>query len=230
MALERLGLVKTTLIDYPGEVASTLFTAGCNLRCPYCHNPELLHGSPPKSFVPAGFILEFLEKRRSVLGGVCITGGEPLLHPEIGILVESIRALGLKVKIDTNGTFPERLQELKTDYIAMDIKTVPERYGELAPVNGKSEKLAEDLEKSIVYIMKHACDYEFRTTVIPSFVDEEVIEKIAVRLKGARRYILTPFNPENTYDMSLRKTVPPSTAFMERLRQIASSRVPTAIR
>jgi len=149
--LDRLGLQKTSLLDFPGEVAATVFTQGCNLRCPYCHNPEL--AVPPASRPQRNHMSsagdaefedskigiveldEFLSRRTKVLGGVCITGGEPLIHEDIGELARLIRSHGLKVKLDTNGTYPERLEELLCsgllDYVAMDLKTAPELYGRL---------------------------------------------------------------------------------------------------
>ena len=126
-------MLKTTLLDFPGEVAAAVFTPGCNLRCPYCHNPELVRPPFPDEMISLEKLGVFLEKRASLLGGVCITGGEPLLHDNIGDLVSLIRSHGLKVKLDTNGTFPERLARIDADYIAMDLKTDPEKYHRLLP-------------------------------------------------------------------------------------------------
>jgi pyruvate formate lyase activating enzyme len=133
--LDRVGLQKTTLLDFPGEVAATVFIPGCNLRCPYCHNPGLVSPPFPEDMIPVGELDAFLSRRARVLGGVCITGGEPLVHPDIGSLVGIIRSHGLQVKLDTNGTFPGRLEELLAsglvDYVAMDIKTAPDLYDTL---------------------------------------------------------------------------------------------------
>ena len=154
MALSNLGLVKTSLIDFPGEVAAVVFSFGCNLRCPFCHNPTLVNGSHPEDFISRGEILSFLKKRRNVLGGVCITGGEPLLHSDLVLLITEIKALGLKVKLDTNGTVPDRLREVKADYVAIDFKTSPEKYGLLigTDANGKpaadSQAIAERVRNS----------------------------------------------------------------------------------
>jgi pyruvate formate lyase activating enzyme len=128
MALSSLGLIKTSLIDFPGEVAAVLFTFGCNLRCPYCQNPALVTGPPPRDFISREEVRAFLKKRKDVLGGVCITGGEPLLHSDLGELIGEIKSLGLKVKLDTNGTIPERLREANVDYVAIDFKTSLEKY------------------------------------------------------------------------------------------------------
>ena len=128
MALKKLGFIKTSLLDFPGQVSAVIFTPSCNLRCPYCHNPELVSGSLPPDLIQKETVLQHLEKRKSILGGVCITGGEPLLHPELPDLIESIHSLGLKVKVDTNGTRPDKLPPLKADYLAMDIKTDPKKY------------------------------------------------------------------------------------------------------
>ncbi len=128
----RIGLVKTSLVDFPAEVAAALFIRGCNLRCPYCHNPELVLGPEPPGLLDPEEVLAFLHRRKNVLGGVCVSGGEPLLHPELPEFLREIRHLGLKVKLDTTGTLPEALGRIEADYIAMDLKTVPEKYGLLA--------------------------------------------------------------------------------------------------
>lgn len=129
MALGRVGLLKTTLADFPGEVAATVFTPGCNLRCGFCHNPEFI--SPPYAYglLSLEEVKRYLEKRANLLGGVCITGGEPLLHEDLYDFVFFIKKLGLKVKLDTNGTFPDRIDTGAVDYLAMDVKTVPAKYG-----------------------------------------------------------------------------------------------------
>ena len=111
------GIQKSTLLDFPGEIASTLFTLGCNLRCPYCHNPELVESINTSTLLSWDTIIKYLKKRKNVLGGVCITGGEPLLTPQIEDIIKEIHNLGLKVKIDTNGTLPETLKNLRVDFV-----------------------------------------------------------------------------------------------------------------
>ncbi|TVR85141.1 MAG: anaerobic ribonucleoside-triphosphate reductase activating protein, partial [Spirochaetaceae bacterium] len=135
MALQYLGLRKTSLIDFPGRLAAVVFTHGCPLRCPFCHNPELVQGPLPESFLPAAEVLAFLRKRANLLSGVVISGGEPLLHADLPQLITKIGALGLGVKVDTSGALPQSLAEIlrleAVTYVAMDIKTAPGRYPEL---------------------------------------------------------------------------------------------------
>ncbi|SIP87738.1 pyruvate formate lyase activating enzyme [Alkalispirochaeta americana] len=170
MPLERLGIQKTTLLDYPGRVAAVLFTHGCPLRCPYCHNPELITGPEPDSFIPRGEIFEILERRKHLLQGVVITGGEPLLHQDLGDLVEEIASLGLAVKLDTSGAFPERLQEIlgnhPIDLVALDLKTAPGQYHR---VGGSGEAILQSLE----VLRSWGGRYLLRTTLAPQVVTDQ---------------------------------------------------------
>lgn len=212
----RLGLQKTTLLDYPGEVACTLFFSGCNFRCPYCHNPELLTGSPPADFLSKSEIIHFLRKRKNVLGGVCITGGEPLLYPHIHDLIEEIHSLELKVKLDTNGSFPEKLKNADVDFIAMDVKTSPSKY----PLLGGTAALdTEKVLESIKIILTKETPHEFRTTVVPDLVDTEEMWEIARLLEGADNYALAQYNPNITLDPLFANITPYSD---EKLRQLAA--------
>jgi pyruvate formate lyase activating enzyme len=200
----KFGLVKTSLIDYPGAVAAALFTCGCNLRCPYCHNPALVEGPVPENMLPADEVLRFLHTRRKVLEGVCISGGEPLLHAELPDFIREVRSLGYKVKIDTNGSMPDTLKALAVDYIAMDIKTAPEKYAELLCGSSKqrvlSAEIAVAVRESAAYIIGSGIDHELRTTVSPGIFLEEDIPEIAILVRGARRYILTGMKPDITLD------------------------------
>lgn len=194
------GLQKVTLLDYPENVASTIFIGGCNLRCPYCHNPELV--IPDKSFpvIKLNEIYDYLDHRKNLLNGVCITGGEPLLYPEIINMIEKIKSYGLKVKIDTNGTNPGLLKSLKVDYIAMDIKTSFEKYI-LMGYTGQGE-ITELISESINYIINSGIEHEFRTTIVPEIVDLIDIKQITGIIKNCNRYFLQQFkitkilNPE----------------------------------
>ncbi len=192
------GLIKTSLIDYPGEVAAVLFTRGCNLRCPYCHNPELVEGDEPAGMIPFRKIMDFLASRRNVLGGVCVTGGEPLLHPEIPDVIRELRRSGLKVKLDTNGTLPDRLAGIEADYVAMDLKTAPEKYGLVAGPGMPG--CAEAVRESVRILMSSGRDYEFRTTLGPGIVDIEDIRELARLTAGARAYTLAQYRPGKTLD------------------------------
>ena len=161
------GMQKLTLLDYPEHTACTLFVAGCNFKCPFCHNSELLSGDV--SFYDEAEIFAFLKKRVGVLEGVCVTGGEPTLYGDLDRFLGDIKALGYKIKLDTNGYAPDRLSALidagLLDYIAMDVKNSPARYAETAGLDGFGARFdIENIERSVDIIMRSGVDYEFRTT------------------------------------------------------------------
>lgn len=187
------GLQRLTLLDYPGKVACTVFTGGCNLRCPYCHNAPLVLGAPEEELSGADFFA-FLQKRRGVLDGVCVSGGEPLLQPELPDFLRRIRELGFLVKLDTNGCFPDRLGEIVSrglaDYVAMDLKSSPEGY---ARAVGAKEFDFAPVGESIELLLSGRVDYEFRTTVVRELHDEAVLREAARTIRGARRYFLQRF-------------------------------------
>jgi len=186
------GLQKTTLLDYPGKVACTVFLAGCNLRCPFCHNASLVTRPCPNQMREAEFFA-FLKKRKGILDGVCVTGGEPTLRPGLPEFLESIKALGYGVKLDTNGTNPALLSGLLrrglVDYVAMDIKASPNRYREVC---GGVDVL-EAVQKSVLVLMDSGVDYEFRTTCVKPFHDEASLAQIGQWLQGAKQYYLQAF-------------------------------------
>ncbi len=187
------GFQKLTLLDFPGTVACTLFTKGCNLRCPFCHNASLVTSTPLPEY-PEEEILSFLKKRQGILEGVCITGGEPLLHPSLPDFIKKVKTLGFKVKLDTNGTFPERLSSLISenllDYVAMDIKNSFEKY----PLTTGCESInLSDIKKSIDLLMEGSIPYEFRTTVCAELHTTEDILSIARRIRGSEKYFLQNF-------------------------------------
>ena len=159
------GLLKLTLLDYPTKTACTLFTAGCNFRCPFCHNGSLVLNKAEE--IPQDEIFAFLKKRQGLLDGVCITGGEPLLNPDISEFIKRVRELGYSVKLDTNGSFPDRLIELAEngliDYVAMDIKSSPEGYSKAV---GLKDFDVTPNDKSIKFLLTGKVDYEFRTTAV----------------------------------------------------------------
>jgi len=196
------GLQKTTLIDYPGKIAAIVFTRGCNFRCRYCHNPELVDPEVYYPEISQEKIIDFLEKRRNVLEGVVITGGEPLIHSDIKDFLKKLRGLDYAVKLDTNGSNPVLLKELIAekliDYIAMDLKHLPERYHEITP----SQPDIKKIKQSIAVIKKSGLPYEFRTTVLPRFFKKEDFEKIGKLLKGVKAYYLQQFRPIKTLDSS----------------------------
>ena len=188
------GMQKLTLLDYPGKVACTVFLSGCNLRCPYCHNPGLvLPDQINAPGMPEADVVSILGQRKGKLDGVCITGGEPTLQPELPEFLEKIRNLGYAIKLDTNGTNPGMLQGLLRDgilaYVAMDIKNSPHRYAEAC---GGVDILSE-VQESVLLLQDSPTDYEFRTTVCKPLHTEKEMEEIGRWLKGAKRYFLQPF-------------------------------------
>lgn len=189
-----------SLIDYPGRICAIVFTQGCNFRCPYCHNPELVIPSLYREAMAEDKVFSFLEKRRGKLDAVNITGGEPTLQPDLIEFIKRVRSLGYMVKIDTNGSFPEVLRELidgkLLDYIAMDVKAPLEKYGEVTGSSIAPENIAE----SIKLIMDSGIDYEFRTTIVKSLLTERDIEKIGILTGGARCHVLQKFVPSKTLD------------------------------
>lgn len=218
MSLTHAALLKTTLLDYPGEVASVIFTPRCNLRCPYCHNPSLVTDTEKSgNLIPLIDIKNFLYKRKKLIGAVVISGGEPLLHDDIGELVDFIKSLELKVKIDTNGLYPDKLRNIKADYIAMDVKTSPEHYYRLG-LQGNRDKLKQSIE----YILGSGIEHEFRTTVTEDIVTEEDIIKLIPLLKGANHWYFTPFQPGETLDPDYSAKEPPSITYMESLLSLVS--------
>lgn len=189
------GLQKLTLLDFPGKVACTVFTSGCNMRCPFCQNASLVLGHEHENFMSEDEFFAFLEKRKGVLDGVCLTGGEPLLQKDILQFMEKVKSKGFAVKLDTNGYLPDRLQEALEsgvlDYVAMDIKNSKESYQKTIGV--KDFDLTR-IEKSVELLVNGSVDYEFRTTVVQELHSEEDMKSIAKWLKGAKRYYLQCFS------------------------------------
>ena len=188
------GLQKLTLLDYPGRVACTVFTAGCNFRCPFCHNaPLVLPGLLREDFTQED-VLRFLKKRQGVLDGVAITGGEPLIHSQIDDFLKKVRELGFLIKLDTNGSFPEHLIRVVeaglVDRVAMDIKNAPELYGHTIGIDNYD--LAE-IEQSRSFLMEGHVDYEFRTTVTKGLHTKESLVSAAKWIEGAKEYYLQQF-------------------------------------
>ena len=188
------GLQKLTLLDYPGNMAATVFTGGCNFRCPFCHNRSLVFLNENDSEISTEDILDYLDNRKKILDGVCITGGEPLLHKGITDFIRKIRSLGLKVKLDTNGSNFKALKELidegLLDYVAVDIKNCPEKYAETI---GLENFDLSEVEKTKDYLLEGHVDYEFRTTVVKEFHEVKDFEKIGRWIEGAKNYYLQNF-------------------------------------
>lgn len=189
--MQILGFLKTTLLDYPGHVAATVFTGGCNFRCPFCHNGDLvLHPETVPAFTEEE-IFSHLKKRRNILDGVCITGGEPTLHSDLRDFILKVRALGYLIKLDTNGYRPEVLiplcEEGLIDYVAMDIKQAPSHYNDISCM---SSFHIECISKSVDYLLHGTIPYEFRTTLVKELHTEADIQEIGQFLAGADNYFL----------------------------------------
>lgn len=188
------GFQKLTLLDYPGKVACTLFTAGCNLRCPFCHNASLVTHIDNTNIYIKEEILSYLKKRQGILEGVCISGGEPLLQPDIEDFICEVKAIGYKVKLDTNGFYPDKLISLVNkgliDYVAVDFKNTYEKY----PLTTGIENLdISPFKKTVEFLLGGKVDYEFRTTVVKGIHETQDIVEIAKTIKGAPRYFLQSF-------------------------------------
>ena len=188
------GLQKMTLLDFPGRVACTVFTAGCNFRCPFCHNAPLVTEIEESTPYSPEEVLKFLEKRKGLLDGVALTGGEPLLQPGVSEWLEQVKALGFAVKLDTNGSSPDKLADLVSrglvDYVAMDIKNSEEKYPLTA---GIQPDMLPAIRKSVSFLLSGTVDYEFRTTITAEFHEVSDFKKIGEWIHGAKRYFLQPF-------------------------------------
>ena len=188
------GIQKLTLLDYPDKTACTLFAIGCDFRCPFCHNASLLSTAKSRQKVSGKEIFDFLKMREGLLDGVCISGGEPLLHDDIGAFISEIKELGYLVKLDTNGSRPGKLEKLissgAVDYIAMDIKNAPEKYAVTIGVPGYD---ISPVEESITLLLSCNVPYEFRTTVVSDFHTGDDLLAIASWIAGAKKYTLQKF-------------------------------------
>lgn len=188
------GLQKLTLLDYPGQVACTIFTAGCNFRCPFCHNASLVIDTYKNKIITEDEIFLFLKKRQGILDGVCVTGGEPLIQTGVETFLGKIKEMGFQVKLDTNGSFPDKLKKLVeaglVDYVAMDIKNSPESYGKTIGIDNYDMK---NIKRSVEYLMSDVVSYEFRTTVVRQFHQRGDFESIAKWIAGADKYYLQQF-------------------------------------
>lgn len=220
------GLQKTTLIDYPGKIASIVFTAGCNFNCQYCYNPELRHFSPKLSEEE---FFSFLDKRIGQIDAVTVTGGEPTVQPDLFEFIQKIKQRGFLVKLDTNGTNPSVVETLLhaklIDYVAMDIKAPLERYREVANcfVNERA------IRTTIALIISASPDYEFRTTVVSGQLDLDDMEKIGVLIRGAKRHYLQRFVPtDNLNDPSFASLQAPSDGDMAAMRSVIAAYVTDA--
>jgi pyruvate formate lyase activating enzyme len=227
-------IIPTSLIDWEGMVVSTLYVGGCNFRCPFCYNVDLVINAKQFSEIPEKDILNFLLERKDFIDGICLSGGEPTIYADLSQFLSKIKNYNLKIKLDTNGSNPDRLATIiereLIDFVAMDIKSClqPEEYKKVSGIT--DEKIITNIKKSIDIISNSETDYEFRTTVVPVFHDVTAIEGIAREIKGARKYVLQNFiTTEKLLDNKLADIKPYSTIQMEKLKKIAESYVERCI-
>ena len=189
-----LGMEKMSLVDFDGLVAATLFTGGCNFKCGFCHNSLLVNSFMDLPEISEEEILSYLKKRFGILDGVCVSGGEPTLNSDLPIFIEKLKAIGYKVKLDTNGTNPEMVKSLAkdklVDYFAMDIKNDKDNY---AKIIGFDEYNTDKVEKTVEFFLSGKVDYEFRTTLVKQFHEKQNILNIGQWIKGAKKYFLQKF-------------------------------------
>lgn len=220
------GIQKTSLIDYPGKVCAVIFTACCNMRCPFCQNPDLVLNSSEFPELDEEKIISFLKERKEWIDGVCITGGEPLIYADIIELIKKIKLIGLLVKVDTNGLNPELLSKLidakLVDYIAMDIKSDLEHYQ--AACGGRIS--LEKIKKSVELIKKSSIEYEFRSTIVPDFFNEEIVANIGEWLFGSKRFFLQQFRSSTPLlDKSFDGKTPYEGKVLEKFRDILKKNI-----
>lgn len=213
------GIQKLTLLDFPGKLACTVFTSGCNFRCPFCHNASLVLPGMSEH-IDESEVFSFLKKREGILEGVCITGGEPCLQSDLESFIEKVKALGFSVKLDTNGSFPEKLSALLEkgllDYVAMDIKTSPERYAEVTGVTNKS--FFENVKKSVELLKECGIPHEFRTTTAKELQKAEDFLKIGQWLRGEKRYFIQQY--ESSGELVGKEMTPYEKAELEEFKKL----------
>jgi len=216
------------MLDWPGRLSTTVFLAGCNLRCPFCHNPDLVVGSPRGETVDD--LLAHVRERRTWLDGVVVTGGEPCIDPHLPQLLSAVRAEGMPVKLDTNGTAPEVLRSLISDglvdFVALDIKAGPERYQRATGI----PDMWPAVEKSIALLLESGIDHEFRTTCYPPAAGPDDLVHIAARLAGGRRYVLQQFRAVRTLDPAAVSVRPHSAETLNTAALRCSTFLPTVVR
>lgn len=202
------GIQKTSLVDFSPNIVSTIFFGGCNLRCPYCHNKDLVLDSKALKEIKEEKILDFLVKRKKILDGVCISGGEPTLYAGLTPFIHKVKKLGLKIKLDTNGTNPNKVEVLLKnnliDYVAIDIKSDKRNYKQATNSNIDVDKI----EDTIKLIQKYNIEYELRTTVVPGLFNKEIAERIGEWFGDKCDYYIQQFRPESTLDENFKNIKP----------------------
>ncbi len=218
--VEIKGLEKFAPLDFPGFISSTVFLAGCNFRCPYCHNADLVLRPESLRATPLDYFVSYLDSRQGWLEAVCISGGEPLLQEDLEVLCRVIKDRNLLVKVDTNGSFPERLEELMgkklVDYVAMDVKAPLRRYAQVV----RAAVAEEDILRSIEIIRTAGLPYMFRTTVVPGLIGEEDLLEIATLLRGAEIFQVQQFSTKNPIDRNYLQVKPYTIDEIDRIANI----------
>ena len=224
-------MIKTSLIDWEGKIISTLYVSSCNFRCPYCYNCDLIFHPDNFKNIPFKEINNYLLERKDFIDGICMSGGEPTLYPDLPSYFKEIKDEGFLIKLDTNGANPKLLEDLLglglVDYIAMDIKSSLDfdKYSKAAGI--KDKILLERVKDSIKLVMNSKIDYEFRTTIVPLLHTEETIMEIAKHISGAKKYVLQNFSPlEKTLEPSFQKIIPYSAEKIKEFSEKAKKYVP----
>jgi pyruvate formate lyase activating enzyme len=209
------GFQKISLVDYPGVICSTIFTKGCNFRCGYCHNPDLVLGKVENLKIDE--ILSYLEESKGKkIDGVCICGGEPTIHRDLPDFISKIKEMGLKVKLDTNGSNPDILKKCQVDYVAMDVKTSLSRYHEICWIKNIQEKIKESID---YLINQKKIEYEFRTTLVPELVGVDELAELSTVLKNSKKWFWQNFSNKKTLDPNFEKISPYSLEILNQLKE-----------
>lgn len=219
------GFMKTSMLDYPGKIASVIFLSRCTFHCPYCHNKELVVNDPRLIPFEEDYVLDYLKKKKDWIDGVVISGGEPTMHKGVPELCKKIKNMGFDIKLDTNGTNPVMLKELidnkLVDYVAMDVKSSKENYEKATAVKVNME----NIEKSVKILIDSDIDYEFRTTVLPGIVSVDDIKSISLWIKGAKAFYIQQFVPIKTLNESYMKKQPYLNSVLYQMRDAAKDNV-----
>ncbi|MCD6351623.1 MAG: anaerobic ribonucleoside-triphosphate reductase activating protein [Armatimonadetes bacterium] len=223
------GLMPTSLVDFPGRIAATLFLSGCNFRCPFCHNPELVVG-PADEVLKLDDLGEWLGKRKRLIEGVCITGGEPCVSlPALTKICQELRAQGLAVKLDSNGSLPEAIDKLLAQslvhFVSLDIKTAPEDYPRATGVNADPDAV----ERSVRLVREAGVPHELRTTIVPRLHSVETIRRLGQWVGGESTYCLQAFRPEKTLDPEWTSEPPPTQELLAEMAAVAGEYFPEVI-
>ena len=226
------GWVRTSLIDYSGKIATVIYTGGCNLRCPFCHNPELLSGGDGYETIAFQEIMEFLKFREGMIDGIVVSGGEPLIHKSIITLFRKLREFDIQIKLDTNGCFPEQLQMILDlgliDMVAMDIKSSRDAYSEIV---GNKRDIVKKIDASLNILKSSSIPFELRTTILPNIHTKQMMLDIVQWIAPVEHYYLQQFRPEVTLDHSYNRLRPVTQSELKELQLVCQQIIPqTSIR